>query len=247
MIVVIASQHDGAASAFARAHPQAGMAVLTTKDLSRRGWFDDLQGTTSGTAVVDGHRTPVREIDGVLTLQSSLHSDDLSHVARRDRGYVAWEMTAFLVAWLASLPCPVLNRPTPPFLTSPCWAPERWALAARELGIPVTPTERSAALSGAPVAPAITEDRCSELEAGTYVSVTVVGDQCAGSTSEPYATYARALAAFAGVDLLTARFTQPPGDARLIDATGVPDVASPEVASAILRHLRRWAATEPRR
>ena len=64
---------------------------------------------------------------------------DLTHIVPADREYVAQEMNAFLLSWLATLPCPVLNRPDPGHDGSLHWLPVQWVRLATRLGVPVLP------------------------------------------------------------------------------------------------------------
>jgi hypothetical protein len=54
----------------------------------------------------------------------------LSWIAADDRSYAMAEVNAFLVAWLSSLTCPVLNRPTATSLCGPGWSQTHWRIAA---------------------------------------------------------------------------------------------------------------------
>ena len=61
--------------------------------------------------VVDGRIVRCQKIAGVLTRLPYVYEREVHHIALDDRQYVAAEMGAFLTAWLASLACPILNRP----------------------------------------------------------------------------------------------------------------------------------------
>jgi hypothetical protein len=148
---------------------------------------------------------------------------ELDHVTAEDRAYVSSEMTAFLLAWLSSLPCPVLNRPTPSGLCGPGWRIEQWIHLAAGLGIPVKSVRRST--SGTAV---------DQTQGG--ISVTIVGRECLGTVDPALADYSRRLATAADVDLLEVRYTSAGPDARLQGVCLWPDVARPEVAGALL-HL----------
>ena len=74
------------------------------------------------------------EIKMVLTRRPSILADELTGVHEEDRFYIAAEMNAFLVAWLASLRCPVINRPTGTCLCGPSWTDEHWKIAVIRAG-----------------------------------------------------------------------------------------------------------------
>jgi len=72
-----------------------------------------------------------RELRGVVTRIANVHASDLAHIVEQDREYVAAELNAFLTAWLDSLRCPVINRPSASSLLGPALSHERWLALAR--------------------------------------------------------------------------------------------------------------------
>ena len=250
MLVVVAGRHDATARAFAERHAAVGAALLTPDDLSRPGWRFALGADgprPDGTAVVAGRIVENGAIRGVLTRLPRVDETELPEIVPEDRAYVAAEMTAFLLAWLAALPCPVLNRPTPTCLGGPNWWTERWVHLAHRLGIPARPVrhladpESPADDAGVVPPDADGADRgaVSATPAATDpspVTVTVVGRRCFGTTDRRLATAARRLATAARADLLAVRFDGS-DDPRLLTATPWPDLAEPAVAEAIVAHL----------
>ena len=89
---------------------------------------------------------PISAIRGVLSLLPRVAESELTQIMPTQRPYVAAEMMAFLVAWLASLPCVVLNQPTPLNLTGPSWYPEQWVREARRAGLQTRECRRLAAV-----------------------------------------------------------------------------------------------------
>ena len=65
-----------------------------------------------GRLVAGGSVFPVSEVTGVLTRRPHVFEVELMQVAVEDRPFVAAEINAFLLAWLSSLRCPVINRPS---------------------------------------------------------------------------------------------------------------------------------------
>jgi len=150
-------------------------ALLSVEDLSKAGWVFAAPPSGSDWAVIGGELVRPCWITGILTLRARIYPEELPHVAPRDRSYIAAELNAFLLAWLAAQPCPVLNRPTPLCLAGPGWRPEQWAhTAARHSG------------------------------AGGSGEVTVAGERCFGSSDRGLQDRTLELARAAGVDLLTA-------------------------------------------
>ena len=135
--VVIASRTDAAAAHFA-AGAGSLVRMMTPADLSQRGWSLHLPGTGPSTAVIAGEPVASRTIAGVLTRLPAVTEHDLPHIIAADRAYVAVEMTAFLLAWLTSLSCPLVNRPSAQCLSGPYWREAQWIRAANRLKVPAT-------------------------------------------------------------------------------------------------------------
>ncbi len=223
MLLIVAQRNDLAARSLAERWRPRCTAVLTARDLSVPGWKFDMPAQGPSPLIADGRAFSSNQIAGVLTRLSAVPEAELDHVAAEDRAYVSAEMTAFLLAWLSSLECPVLNRPTPTGLCGPGWRLEQWIHLAAGLGIPVIGVRRSTSRAGA-----------NQTEGG--VSVTIVGRECLGTVDPALADYSLRLAAAADVDLLEVRYTSAAPGARLQSVSLWPDVSRPEVAGALL-HL----------
>ena len=220
--------------------------MLTCADLSRSGWRHESAAPARSTAVLDGNVVPVESIRGVLTRLYAATEEELPHIVPEERAYVAAEMTAFLLAWLSSLRCAVLNRPTPSSLCGPNWSAERWLGEGARAGLRIEPWRRvlppyveaaGAATPPAGVTPAI------EATAATSV-VTLVGQHhWSALDDEPLepSTLAgvRRLAGAAKVELLTATFVGEPGARRLASAVPWVEPTHPEIADALLERLER--------
>jgi hypothetical protein len=229
MIVVVANRWDPAARAFASRWAAYNVRVLTSQDLSVAGWRQGLNAGDGRTAVVEGALVPQKEITGVLTRLPCVAEEELLDITPEDRPYIAAEMTAFLLFWLSSLECPVLNRPTPACLAGPYWRCESWVRVAAQAGIPVQPVHRRAALQGS----------APEEETGPFpATVTVVGERLFGETDRVLQKQARRLADLAAVELLAVRFSGPECGARFVSADVFPDLADDRVAEAVLEYLK---------
>lgn len=110
MILILASESDEQAQRLAGRWPAT---VITPTDLSKAGWRFEVPAGNEGISIASGRTISNRKITGVLTRLACVSERDLPHISSEDRAYVAGEMHSFLVAWLDSLDCPVLNRPTP--------------------------------------------------------------------------------------------------------------------------------------
>lgn len=229
MLVVVAGRHDEKARDLAERWAPWGAAVLTCEDLSVAGWRHLLDAPEDSEVVIDGQVVAAREISGVLTRLPCVPERELRRIVREDRTYVAAEMTAFLHSWLDGLRCPVLNRPTPTFLTGPGWRHERWIYAAARLGIPVQPVAWRLDYEA---------EAQEEKSVPPDVTVTVVGARCLGTADGALVAQARRLAGAAGADLLAVRFSEAEAGFKLHSADPWVDVSSPEVADAMLEYFR---------
>jgi hypothetical protein len=225
MIVIFASSWDASAAALAERWAAHHASLLTSGDLSRVGWRHHLGSPEHSTAVVTGRVVPVQDITGVLIRWPGVFSPELMHIVAADRDYVAEEMRAFLVSWLSSLRCPVINRPTPLNLAGPAWRLEQWNYMAARLGISVRPVHRR-------VTPRSESERPAALPAGV-TAVTVVGDCCFGTADAALCQQARQLADAAGVQVLQVSFSGPSAGSTFVGANLVPDL-SEQVADAVL-------------
>src|SRR5579872_3914402 len=124
MLVVLAHRYDQEARELVSHWSASDARLLTSADLSRKGWRHFSDEPTASTAVISGRVVPVDQISGVLTLLTGVFEQELVDIVPSDRSYAAAEMTAFLLCWLSTLKCPVLNRPTPTCLSGPYWRRE---------------------------------------------------------------------------------------------------------------------------
>lgn len=232
MLAVLARSGDEAACAFAARWTAQGARLLSPQDLSTAGWRYHLESPEISTAVIGGQVVPVSEISGVWTRLHSVVPQDLGHIVAEDREYVAVEMTAFLVAWLASLTCPILNRPTPECAAGPNWRREQWVHTAALLGMPVLPMQRGTPRAGG-------EAKEPSRDPAT---VTVVGPRCFGSVDAQLMVGAQRLADAARVDLLAVHFAGPEAGSAFLSADIWPDVTQPDIAGGILEYLTGGAA-----
>jgi hypothetical protein len=229
VIILLATRHDQIARSLAERWAAQGAALLTAPDLSEPGWNFHASARASDKAVVGGRVVTNQEITGVLTRLAVVDPDELDHVAPEDSVYIASEMTAFLLAWLSTLECPILNRPAPECLCGPAWCAERWIRFAAGLGIPVQSVRRDS------------RDDSSPGFEPSSASVTVVGEQCFGFVDSSLANHARRLAVAAGVGLLEIRFTSPERGGRFVSVNLCPDVSADDVAEAALEYFERAA------
>jgi hypothetical protein len=233
VIVIFASRFDKSASSLAERWKDYDASLLTCDDLSVAGWRHFLNAAGTNCAVVNGQVVDVVDIDAVLIRWPGVFAQELIQIAAHDRDYVANEMMAFLVSWLSSLTCPVINKPTPVNLTGPAWRLEQWTHAATQLGIPVKPARRHVARNGAE------KELSAEPAAAT---VTVVGDRCFGDVESALLEQSRQLARVAGVTLLKVGFDGPKAGSLLAGVDLLPDLTD-EATEAVLDLLINREAT----
>lgn len=233
-VLVVANTHDAVAGDFARRYASQRVRLLRPGDLSQSGWRYEL-GDHAGLshAVVSGRGCREDQFAGIIVRLASVTPSDVPHIVPADRVYVAQEMQAFLAAWLCTMSCPVLNRPTPTCLAGEWWSPQTWIHKASRLGIPVARSEWSV-VRGPRTKPAR-----PVAGTGSAACITVVGSQLIGDVSPRIAHYARRLAQAAELELVTVRFSSPNDDAQFIEASLRPNLADPRIAAAVMRYVRR--------
>ena len=143
MLLVIASREDRSANELVVSlECLAGGCLLACEDLCHHGWRFDPSYPDRGRLVAGGSVFPVSEVTGVLTRRPHVFEAELMQVAVEDRPFVAAEINAFLLAWLSSLRCPVINRPSGTCLSGPAWRAEQWVWVAASLGMIVNPARK---------------------------------------------------------------------------------------------------------
>jgi hypothetical protein len=224
MLIILAKRGDPAAAWLAERWHSHDAVLVSAADLSMSGWNMHLASPGKSRARIADRDVGISDIHGVIVRVPGVDCEDLPHITPADRQYVASEMTAFLLAWLSGLPCPVLNCPAPGNLGGPCWRAEEWTHIAARLGIPVVPVQRRS--------PGAAVDW-----AGVSCEVTVVGEACFGNASATLKNHARKLAKAAGTNLLAVRFAESGQGSAFVSASPWPDLASPEIADAVLQCL----------
>jgi hypothetical protein len=223
MIIVLADAADQPAQRIVARWSAHDAILMTPTDLSRPGWRLELGRPSRWTAVLGERR--IGDADpllGVLTCLAAVEPGALCGIVAEDRGYVAAEMTAFLVSWLTELRCTLVNRPSPGCLTGPGWRPQEWTRVAAELGIPVAaPTAERYGPPG--TAPCV---------------VTVAGSACLGAPSALLAERAHRLAGAAGLGLASVTFDASVAEAPFLAAWPGGDLDDPEVAAGLLAALQ---------
>jgi hypothetical protein len=226
VIIIVASCLDQGARTLAARWGTDRVALLTCEDLSVPGWRHYVAAAGTCVAVIGGREVALGEITGVVTCLPSVSELELLHIVPADRAYVAAEMSAFLLSWLSTLNCPVVNRPSPTCLSGPYWRPEQWAYLASQVGMRVQPVHRRIAFTEVPT-PAVPES----------ATATVIGERCLGQVDTTVMTAARRLARAANVEMLAVRVSGSGPDATFLGADPWPDLTSQETADAVLKYM----------
>ncbi|PJJ06568.1 hypothetical protein BX264_7107 [Streptomyces sp. 2333.5] len=241
MILVLASRGDAGARQLVDTWGPGQARLLTVDDLSYPGWRIHTEDPAASRAVVQGEVVEVGEITGVVTRLPAVTVGEIRRIRAEDRDYAASEMSAFLTYWLSVLPCPVLNPPTAAGLCGPGWRTEQWVMAARRLGIPVRPHTRELLpyLRADPDGHGSSGNGAPGLSAGGGIQVTVIGDRCIGGEEHGLTGAAQALAATAGVPMLTTVFEEHGSEVRFVDAHPWTNAFDPRIADATLAYFQR--------
>lgn len=211
MIAVLASALDSEARSVVAEWAPYGAALLSARDLTSAGWEFHPADTAAGIAVVGGERVSVANLQAVLTRRPAVLSEELQWLTPGDRFYVAAETNAFLVAWLSSLPCRVVNQPTTTSLCGPAWNGLHWRAAAAVAGV----------------------EWASDDDVSSVERVVVCGAECFFAASATQESKARALARTAGVELLSVLFR---GEG-VCGASVAPPLDHPQLRECLVRHL----------
>ena len=184
-----------------------------------------------------------------------------------DRAYAQSEIFALLLSWLASLPCPVINRPAPPSLVGPNPSMLEWAAHARAAGLqPLDAVVTSSTRRVPPPAdrmerPDLLDPDWAEAALpsrldrpaawspaiAAWRQVLVIGEEAHGAPQE-VATACIRLAHACGAELLAislARLHNATSEWRFGGANTMPLEASSNQVAAIVAHMERRALGFP--
>jgi hypothetical protein len=151
-------------------------------------------------------------------------------VTKEDRSYVAAEVNSFLIAWLSSLNCPVVNRPVGNCLAGPDWRPEQWVNLAASIDIPIKNVHREINLRSRKNKN--TDIVCGNTKTNTQQAI-VMGKKWFGEIDDYLGSIAVCLARAAGTELLLVRFE----DHNFVGASTFPPLDKDPVINAVLDYL----------
>jgi len=221
------------------------MPIAFEHRLSIRGVSTRLQ-LASG-LVINSH-----EIEGVLNRVVGVPALHLYQAAPPERDYALQELYALYLSWLAGLPAPVLNRPSPLGLSGPVLHASTWMALAAAAGLDIGTycladddlaaiESPGAAMFGSPFAPAWAAGDSASADGRATVIVTS-GRVVGSDPPAPVRGGCLALARRAGLDLMGAEFRVKGGSWRFEGATALPDLrqGGPALIDAL---LEVWAGS----
>jgi hypothetical protein len=219
VIVAVGHRFDLALEAWCRSSRHDVQRLLVS-DLMRPGWQHFVPSGDHGRAVVNGNVIETSALEMVVTFADGFLPDEVFDIRPEDRAYACLEMNAFLRAWLLSLSCKVLPRPT----VEGFRGPNADALLRRGamLGIDTVPRRFSTSARLGPAFPA---------ETGSVELVHVIGAADL-SQSVPPALVASVRETL-GLSLGRLSFVRRDGRWLLSDITLSVDLARPEVREAL--------------
>ena len=176
----------------------------------------------------DGRTLSPHDCGGVVNRLHYLPLALLARIGGADEDYARSELYALFLSWMAALPSPILNPPTPQGLAGNWRHPSAWTMLAQASGLPVVPWRQDSASDP--------ERDWTIAEQPGEICVVAVGDRlvrpgwpAAIDLPAPVEQGCIALARAAGVGLLGVRLI--PDDAipegwRFVGANLLPDLAA---------------------
>lgn len=178
-------------------------------------------GATLAIKLADGREISGQNLRGVLNRLLTVPVHLWQSAVEADRDYVTQELSAFYMSWLYSLPCPVINRPTPLGLAGQWRSEAEWVLLAGQAGLLALPYERRSAASTA-------EEGGFKLDfrpAARHTILTVAGGAVGSPAPSKIVEGCVRLAELAKTELLGVQFVeQPDGGWYFAGSTPYPDL-----------------------
>jgi len=184
----------------------------------------------NSTLAVGGRTVPVTEITAVLNLLPAVFANEFSQFPAAERAEQAAVFRTLLVYLQSSLPCTVVNRPSPVSMTGTVPNPAAWFAAATAAGVPIARLTASSDGKG------LLGGR------GPASAVTCLGGHLVEPSGTPADEYTPALARLCRLEYLRAVFRQEDSGMRFLGADSYPDIRTPSTRAALRDYLMRRAA-----
>jgi len=221
-IIVLMSKYDLSFDVFMSCSDEFNIKILVPEDISKAGWYYDDSNQKNSTIVIGTDIIPEQEITGVITRLPAVTEEELPHIREQDKLYAAAEMNAFLLAWLTSLDCPVINSPTENCLCGPNLSQEQWVYYVARMGIPTEESSRRIHFRDK-------EIFSEQANYSNYYSATVIGDVCLGDVHQNLMIYSKKIARAFCIDFLQVIFSHKDKNARFVSANLWPEITSEKV------------------
>lgn len=225
-ILILASNKDSSNEVFLLQAGGCDVNIISPQQLSQAGWLYRHKNDVTANYVNGSETTPADEIDGVIVRLAAVSPDDLPHIVEADRSYLATEMTAFLLAWLSSLKCPMLNRPTPCCLSGPYLHQAQLIYLVARLGIPVSPCKTI-------IKPGF---ESGQQDTNATSRVVIVGEHHLGQVHPRLLSYAKTIARALDVEFVAVDFNGQDEDAEFTGISLWPEI-NDSLAKLMLDHL----------
>lgn len=233
------SKYDLLLDVFMSYSDEFNIKVLVPEEISKAGWYYDDSNKKNSTIAIGSEIILEQDITGVITRLPAVTTEELPHIREQDKSYAAAEMNAFLLAWLTSLDCPVINYPTENCLCGPNLSPEQWVYYVARLGIPVEKISSRIHFSNK-------EIFSEHVNYPNYCIAIVIGDLCLGDVHQNLIAYSRKIARAFCVDFLQVNFTHNDKNARFVNANILPEI-TPEKAKLLLECVLQKSTAYPGR
>jgi len=232
LILVFASELDEVARDATTDWSEQEAVLLTPADIFCKGWRTRIGGVRDWSIVANGQQWPIRSVSGVVSRLPCILARELFDIQPDDRPFAAAEATAFALFFLSSIPCPVVNRPTPNCLNGPNWQPEQWVRACLEA---VVPFKASCRRTNEVINP--------ETASSCLRSVIVLAGKCLEDTSDGCLAGVLRLARLANVTFLQVYFMQDKGETIFYRAELTPDLSKVEIRNALREYFdsSKWS------
>ena len=232
MILVFASELDEVARDATTDWSERQAVLLTPADIFCKGWRTTIGGVHDWSIVASGQQWPISAVSGVVSRLPRILARELFDVQYEDRSFAAAEAMAFVFFLLSSMPCPVVNRPTPNCLNGPNWQLEQWGRACFEAGVAFKAgCRRNTEMFG------------PETASSCLRSVTVLAEKCLEDTSNGCLAGVLRLAQLANVIFLHVDFTEDKGETVFHRAELIPDLSRIEIREALREYFEssKWS------
>jgi len=228
MILILTSVADTHAASFAAELPSAF--VLTCHELAQTPIRLHPAQFPNSTLSLGGRTIHLTEITAVLNLLPAVVANEFPELPEAERAAQAAAFRVLLAYLQSSLPCTVVNRPSPVSMTGTVPNAPAWFAAAAAAGIPLARLRASSDGKG------LLGGR------GPAIGVTYLGGRIVAASGTAADEYTPALARMCRLEYLRAVYRQEDSGIRFLGADSYPDIRTPATRAALRDYFLRRAA-----